>query len=200
LSAIAAGDGVSIGHKVMPSDSAGAGVLSIMNKTLITILLAIALCSVNGLAKDKKTKTGGTDAAFIPKAASGGMTEVELGKLAAEKGASQEVKDFGNRMVKDHSKANDELKEVAGKMNVTVPGKVDAKHQAMIAKMSALSGAAFDKAYVKGMVKAHKEDIALFEGADKEVKNDDLKKFIENTIPVMKDHLAMIEKFDQVKK
>jgi len=171
-----------------------------MNKIfVITLLAATALCAGNGFAKDEM-KTGGVDAAFIPKAASGGMTEVELGKLAAEKGASQEVKDFGNQMVKDHSKANDELKEVAGKMNVTVPEKVDAKHQAMIAKMSALSGAAFDKAYVKGMVKAHKEDIAFFESADKEVKNEDLKKFIENTIPVMKEHLAMIEKFDQVKK
>jgi putative membrane protein len=185
----------------MPSESVGAGVVSIMNKTLITTLMAAtALCAVSGFAKDKEMKTGGMDAAFIPKAANGGMTEVELGKLAAEKGASQEVKDFGNQMVKDHSKANDELKEVAGKMNVTVPEKVDAKHQAMIAKMSALSGAAFDKAYVKGMVKAHKEDIALFESADKEVKNEDLKKFIENTIPVMKEHLAMIEKFDQLKK
>jgi putative membrane protein len=172
-----------------------------MNKTFVTTLLAAtALCAASGFAKDKEMKTGGMDAAFIPKAASGGMTEVELGKLAAEKGASQEVKDFGNQMVKDHSKANDELKEVAGKMNVTVPEKVDAKHQAMIAKMSALSGAAFDKAYVKGMVKAHQEDIALFESADKEVKNEDLKKFIENTLPVMKEHLAMIEKFDQVKK
>jgi putative membrane protein len=172
-----------------------------MNKTFIITLLAVtALCAATGFAKDKEMQTGGMDAEFIPKAAGGGMTEVELGKLAAEKGASQEVKNFGNQMVKDHSKANDELKELAGKMNVMVPEKVDAKHQAMIAKMSALSGAHFDKAYVNKMVKAHKEDIELFESAEKEVKNEDLKKFIEKTIPVMKEHLAMIEKFDQIKK
>jgi putative membrane protein len=172
-----------------------------MNKTFTTTLLAVtALCASTGFAKDKEMKTGGMDAAFIAKAASGGMTEVELGKLAAERGASQEVKDFGNQMVKDHSKANDELKEVAGKMNVMVPEKVGSKHQAMIAKMSALSGADFDKAYVNEMVKAHKEDIALFERADQEVENADLKKFIENTLPVMKEHLEMIEKFDQIKK
>jgi putative membrane protein len=187
--------------KVMPSDSARRAVFSIMNKTFITTFLAAtALSAASGFAEDKEMKTEGMDAAFIAKAAAGGMTEVELGKLAAEKGASQEVKDFGNQMVKDHSKANDELKEVAGKMNVMVPEKVDAKHQAMIARMSALSGAAFDKAYVNGMVKAHKADIALFESADKEVKNADLKQFIEKTIPVMKEHLAMIEKFDQIKK
>ncbi len=172
-----------------------------MNKTLITTILAVATFAAGGAsAKDKEMKAGGMDATFIPKAASGGITEVELGKMAADKGASQEVKDFGSQMVKDHSMANDELKEVAGKMNVTVPDKVDAKHRMMIDKMSAMSGAAFDKAYASGMVKAHKEDIALFEQADKTVKNDDLKSFIEKTIPVMKEHLAMIEKLEQVKK
>src|SRR4030095_1841946 len=65
---------------------------------------------------------------FIKKAADGGMTEVELGRLAAEKGGSDEVKDFGNQMVKDHSKINDDLKEVAAKMNVTLPSAVSAKH------------------------------------------------------------------------
>ena len=172
-----------------------------MNKTIIaTILTVTAFAAGNALAKDKEMKTSAMGASFIPKAANGGMTEVELGKLAEEKGGSDEVKDFGKQMVKDHSKANDELKEVAGKMNVMVPDKLDAKHQAMITKMQALSGPAFDKAYVNGMVKAHKEDIALFENADKEVKNEDLKAFIEKTIPVMKEHLSMIEKFDQVKK
>jgi len=173
-----------------------------MNKIFgfTAVVAAAALCAHGSLAAEKKMEATAKEKAFVMKAANGGMTEVELGKLAAEKGASQEVKDFGNQMVKDHSKANDELKEVAGQMNVTMPAKVDAKHQAMIAKMSALSGAAFDKAYVNGMVKAHKEDIALFESADKEVKNEDLKQFIEKTVPVMKGHLGMIEKFEQVKK
>jgi predicted outer membrane protein len=100
-------------------------VFSFMNKTFITTLfVATALCAASGFAKDKEMKTGGMAAAFIVKAASGGMTEVELGKLAAEKGASQEVKDFGNQMVKDHSKTNDERKEVAGKMNMMVPEKL----------------------------------------------------------------------------
>lgn len=170
-----------------------------MNKSLITLLAATTVCSV-AFAKDKDMKAGAMDAGFIPKAANGGMTEVQLGQMAEDKGASDAVKDFGKQMVKDHSEANSELKEVAGKMNVMVPDKLDAKHQAMVEKMSAMSGAAFDTAYVNGMVKAHKEDIALFEQADKTVKNDDLKKFIEKTVPIMKEHLAMIEKFDQAKK
>jgi putative membrane protein len=102
-------------------------------------------------------------------------------------------------MVKDHSKANDQLKEVASKMGVSVPDKVDAMHQEKLAKMSKMSGAAFDKTYVMDMIKAHQKDIAEFETADKQVKNADLKKFIEDTVPVMKEHLEMIQKFDQAK-
>jgi putative membrane protein len=172
------------------------------NKTFVlTMAIAAALCAPGAVAfaKDKDVKAGGIDAAFIKKAANGGMTEVELGKIAVEKGESQEVKDFGNQMVKDHSKAGDQLKEVAAKMSVEVPEKVDAKHQMLIDKMSAMSGAAFDKAYVKEMIKAHEKDIADFEKAEKELKNADLKKFIEETLPTMKEHLEMIKKFDQAK-
>jgi putative membrane protein len=172
------------------------------NKTfMVAVIVAAAVCAPNfgALGKDKEAKAGGIDASFIKKAADGGMTEVALGKVAAEKGGSQEVKDFGNQMVKDHSKANDELKEIASKMNVGVPAKVSADHQAKIDKISGLAGAAFDKAYVQEMVTAHEKDIAAFEKADKEVKNDDLKKFIEDTLPTMKGHLEMIKKFDQAK-
>ena len=136
---------------------------------------------------------------FIKKAADGGLTEVELGRLAAEKGGSDEVKDFGNEMVKDHSKLNDNLKEIAAKMNVTVPENISAKHHAAIEKMSSLSGAAFDKAYVNAMLMDHEKDIGEFEKADKEVKNSDLKQFIEDALPIMKDHLEKIRKFDQAK-
>ncbi len=159
----------------------------------------LALSSQPSQGADKEAMATPMEKTFITKAANGGMAEVALGKLAAEKGASDAVKDFGNRMVKDHSKANDELKEVASKLNATVPAKVDAMHQATIDKMSGMSGAAFDTAYVKDMIKDHKKDIAEFETADKSVKNADLKKFIEETVPVMKEHLTMIEKFDQAK-
>lgn len=172
-------------------------------KTLaLTLGVAAALCAPwqHGFAADEHTaQATAAEKMFIKKAADGGMTEVELGKLAAEKGGSDAVKDFGNEMVKDHGKINDNLKEVAAKMNVTVPTKISAKHQATIEKMSAMSGADFDKAYVPAMIKDHEMDIAEFEKADKMVKNEDLKKFIEDSIPMMKDHLEKIKKFDQAK-
>jgi len=167
-----------------------------MHRLFITITLAVGLGAGTELfAKEKSESGGGADAAFIKKAANGGMTEVELGKIAAEKGQSQEVKDFGNRMVTDHGKANDQLKTVASKLNVTVPDKVDAKHQATIDKFSKMSsGDAFDKAYAKNMVQDHQEDIAEFQKASKQVKDADLKKFIDDTVPVMKEHLDMAKK------
>lgn len=158
--------------------------------------MAAAVC----LGADKeKTAEGGkskADAMFIKKAANGGMTEVELGKIAQDKGQKQEVKDFGARMVKDHGKANDDLKSVAAKMNIEVPDKVNAKHQATIDKFSKMSADSFDAAYVKEMIKDHKKDIAEFEEAQGEVKNEDLKKFINDTVPVMKEHLEMVQKIE----
>jgi putative membrane protein len=91
-----------------------------IHRLFITITLAIGLTTGAQLfAKEKSKSSGGTDAAFIKKAANGGITEVELGRIAAEKGTSQDVKDFGNRMVTDHGKANDQLKTVASKLNHT---------------------------------------------------------------------------------
>jgi putative membrane protein len=172
-------------------------------KTLLTILgISAALCAFSShtfAADENGTKATARERMFIKKAAMGGMTEVALGKVAAQNGGSQDVKDFGNQMVTDHSKINDNLKEVAGKMGVTIPDSLDSMHQAMVDKMSKLSGAEFDKAYVKDMVKDHEKDIAEFDRAKSMVKNDDLKKFIDDSVPTMKDHLDKIKKFDQAK-
>jgi putative membrane protein len=171
----------------------------------VTLGLAVALC-VSGQnlfatdATEGEARTTASDKAFMKKAAIGGMTEVSLGKLAGEKGESKEVKDFGEKMVKDHTKIADNLKEVAGKLEVTLPEKVDATHQVKIDKMEKASGTGFDSAYVNAMVMAHKKDIAAFEEAGKETKNEDLKKFIDDSVPTMKEHLDMINKFSQTKK
>jgi putative membrane protein len=186
---------------------------------ILTLSTAVALSSVSGAKKEKaeasptETKTSApetkasaadpkasaADTAFIKKAADGGMTEVELGKIAEKNGEKEDVKSFGSHMVKDHGKANDELKSIASKMNVTVPDKVSAEHQAKIDKMSKLSGAAFDTAYAKEMVAAHEKTIASFEAAKGKVGNEDLKKFIDDTLPVIKEHLEMAKKMQAAK-
>lgn len=136
------------------------------------------------------------DAKFAMMAAMGGMEEVEMGKLAAEKGASDEVRQFGQRMVDDHSKANEELMQLASSKGWTLPTALDPKHQADMQKMSALSGEAFDKAYVKMMVKDHKKDVGEFQKQSARGADAELKAFAARTLPTLQEHLQMIQRID----
>ncbi len=105
----------------------------------------------------------GTDQHFIREAIQGNLAEVKVGNLAEEKGASQGVKDFGATLAKDHAAANDKVKQVAQSAGVTPPTEPNAKQKAMYKELSALSGEQFDRHFVQGMVKDHKEDIAKYE-------------------------------------
>ena len=134
------------------------------------------------------------DAKFAVAAANGGMAEVELGTLAQEKAVNAKVKDFGSMMVKDHSKANDEMKALAKSKGITLPDSIDSKEKKVKSDLSAKSGADFDKAYVSNMIDDHKEDIKEFEDAAKNVKDPDLKAFAVKTLPTLKMHLDAIQK------
>ncbi|HEY7211799.1 MAG TPA: DUF4142 domain-containing protein [Bryobacteraceae bacterium] len=133
------------------------------------------------------------DKKFLKDAALGGMAEVELGKLAAEKGASDGVKQFGQKMVDDHSKANDQLKEVAAKTQIEVPSSLDSKHQKTLDKLAKLSGPEFDKAYIKDMVKDHREDVSDFQAEAQNGTNPNIRQFAASTLPTLKEHLNMAE-------
>lgn len=131
------------------------------------------------------------DKAFVMEAARGGMAEVELGRLAADKATNADVKQFGQRMVDDHSKANDELKGLASQKNITLPTETDAKHKATQARLSKLSGDAFDKAYMADMVADHNKDVAAFTRASKTAKDADLKAWAGKTLPTLQEHQKM---------
>ncbi|MBV9866148.1 MAG: DUF4142 domain-containing protein [Abitibacteriaceae bacterium] len=148
-------------------------------------------------AKTSHRSKGVSDKTFMMKAAQGGMTEVQLGQMASEKGASNAVKEFGQRMVTDHSKANDQLKQVAAQKGVTLPTDIGAKNKALAARLSKLSGAAFDRAYVTAMVKDHKEDVAEFKKESTHGKDQDVKSFAAQTLPVITDHLKMVTMMKQ---
>jgi putative membrane protein len=126
-------------------------------------------------------------------AAQGGMTEVQLGKVASEKGNSDQVKAFGARMVKDHTQANDELMGIAQKKGVTLSTTLDSRHQAMVDQMSKLSGPAFDKAYISGMVRDHEKTVALFKEEAQSGLDPDLKAFANKTLPTLEDHCSSIK-------
>jgi putative membrane protein len=136
------------------------------------------------------------DHKFAMEAAMGGLMEVELGRLAAQKGASDEVRQFGQRMVDDHSKANEELTRVVSAKAMTPPAALDAKHQAEMQKLSALSGEKFDKEYVKMMVSDHKKDVAEFQKEASGGKDADIKAFASSTLPTLQEHLQMIQRIN----
>jgi putative membrane protein len=126
---------------------------------------------------------------FAVEAASGGMMEVELGKLAQEKAASQRVKDFGAMMVKAHSAAGDKLKAIASAKNITLPAEMGDKQKKDMEDLSKKSGKDFDKAYMDMMLDDHKKDVKKFEDAADKCKDPDLKTFASATLPTLRMHL-----------
>ncbi|BCG48564.1 outer membrane protein-like protein [Citrifermentans bremense] len=151
----------------------------------VVSLFALSM-AIPALAADKLSRS---DKAFVKDAASGGMMEVEAGRLAQQKGASQEIKDFGQMMVTDHGKANDELEAIIAKKQMKKPAKMDAKHKKMVDQLNALSGAEFDKKYAKEMVKDHEKDVAKFKKASGKVKDPEIKAWVDKTLPVLEQHL-----------
>ena len=124
-------------------------------------------------------------------AAMGGMMEVELGRLAVQQGSSDAVKQFGQRMVDDHGKANTELMSLASSKGITLPTALDEKHQEQVTKLSGRSGADFDRAYAKLMVSDHNKDVSEFEKHSTRGTDPDLKAFATRTLPVLREHLQL---------
>ena len=140
-------------------------------------------------AKNSGSQLNAVDRHFMRKAGEGGLAEVELGKLATEKGQSDEVKKFGQRMVDDHSKANDQLKQLAESKGVTLPSSLSAKDKSTKAKLEKLSGEQFDRAYMNDMVQDHTKDVSEFQRASTQAKDSDVKSFASQTLPTLQDHL-----------
>lgn len=101
---------------------------------------------------------------FINEAAITNMAEVQLGKLAQERATDPQVKQFAEMMVRDHTKANDELKQAASQMNVQLPTELDEKHRDLADRLSKLQGQEFDREYMNAMVDGHEDAINLVEG------------------------------------
>ncbi len=140
------------------------------------------------------------DKKFLKDAAMGGLTEVALGKLAVEKGSSDAVKQFGQKMIDDHTKVNDELKQLAASGKVSVPDALDSKHQSRAEKLAKLSGTEFDKAYIKDQLKYHQQNVKEFQeeaqyGSVAEVKN-----FAAKALPTVQQHRQVAKDLSESKK
>jgi putative membrane protein len=148
--------------------------------------------------KADRPGAGGTapEATFITKAAHANMAEVELGKLALEKAGSEEVKKFAQRMVDDHTKANEELKTLAQNKKFTLPDGPDPHLKAIQTRLSNLSGPSFDRAYMQTMIVDHRKAVSDFRLASKSAKDADVKGWAAKTLPTLEDHLKMAQATD----
>ncbi len=140
-----------------------------------------------------KTMMTSPDAKFAAKAAQGGLTEVKTGQLAADKASNPDVKALGQQMVDDHGKANEQLKAIAQEKGMTLPTDVSGKQQAMYDKLSKLSGAEFDNAYVKAMLMDHQEDVKEFTKESSKGKDEKIKGFATQTLPIIQGHLDKLK-------
>jgi putative membrane protein len=150
---------------------------------------AIAGAQMSPTAASAASTLSAGDRKFLNEAADGAMAEVELGKLAMQKASDENVKKFGQRMVDDHSKANDELRELAKRKGVDLPQAPSAKNQNLKRRLASLSGPAFDKAYMTDMVTDHKEDVAAFQKESNVARDPLVKSFATQTLPTLRGHL-----------
>ena len=160
----------------------------------VSVTLGLTLLALGLLVSraNAATTISMADTNFILAAAQGGMTEVKLGELAATNGMRDDVKGFGQMMVKDHTAINDDMKVLAAQKGVTLPNGLDAKHQAMVDKLTALTGSEFDDAYIAGMIKAHTKDAKAFKAESVATSDADIKIFLDKSIPVVEAHLQHI--------
>lgn len=129
------------------------------------------------------------DRQFLQEAAQGGLAEVELGRIAQQNASSEAVKQFGARMVHDHSQANNQLMQIVENHGMTPPVSVDETHKVLMSRLSALNGKDFDRAYMAGMVTDHQKDVREFEQAVGTGGAQDVKQFAQQTLPTLRQHL-----------
>ena len=145
-------------------------------------------------ATGTKASLARADKDFAMKAAQAGLAEVAAGKLAASNGANAEVKKFGEHMAQDHTKANDELMQIAQSKSLALPAEPDRAHQRLAKQLQGLSGDRFDRTYMREAgIKDHKAAYALFSNEAKKGKDPELRAFAQKTLPDIQEHLKMAQ-------
>ncbi|MDX5480870.1 MAG: DUF4142 domain-containing protein [Hymenobacteraceae bacterium] len=134
---------------------------------------------------------------FMTKAASNSMLEVEAGRLAQERGQMQEVKDYGQMMVTDHTNANDQLRQLAQQKNITLPDSMGQDHRDQLQNLRDKTGQEFDQQYMDLMVSSHEDAVSMFEDAANNMQDPDVKNFASTTLPKLREHLDRARQLDE---
>jgi putative membrane protein len=164
-----------------------------MRRFLAAGLVTLAL----GIVSPAFSAEESVDQKFAADAAMDSMAEVELGRLAVDKSDNPKVREFANRMIQDHSKANMQLASIAKSANVVLPSEPGEKLQKPMNMLSGLSDKDFDRAYVKEMVKDHEKAVKLFQKYQRESSNKELGAFAQQTLPILEEHLQMAQTLEK---
>jgi putative membrane protein len=142
-------------------------------------------------AKPAADHSNTQDKLFVRQAAIGNQAEVELGKLAGKKAASQPVRDFAQHMIDDHGKSGDLVRKLGRSINANIPKELDPEHQSVRAKLEKASGKDFDVAYIGSMIQDHQRTANLLQWQISNGQNESLKKYAADTLPDVMEHLEM---------
>ena len=148
--------------------------------------------AANSISNSVGSKTTPSPESFLSDSAEGGMTEVELGKLAQAKSKNADIKKFAQMLVEDHSKANTEVKALAAKKNINLPTGMGS-HQSTYDKLKGLTGDEFDEQFVENMVDDHEKDVSAFQKESQNSSDPDVKAFAAKTLPVLQKHLDTVK-------
>jgi putative membrane protein len=172
-----------------------------MKTTLYLTTLGL-VCGLTAWAQATRAddRTALNDQQFVNMAATSGMAEVKLGRLAMDRSSNVEVKQFGQQLVKDHTQANQDLMKLAEKKNLKIPRNLDGRHQELIERFGKMRETDFDRQYIKQMVQDHQEAVNLFEREAKNGQDAELKTFAEKTLPTLRNHLRMAQALEAKQK
>jgi len=172
--------------------------------TVLALGISLAIVSATA-AEDKNDRDRGdnnkqvSDREFVQLASASGLAEVNLGNVARTRAASDGVRQFAQTLVQDHTQANQQLLQLANRKGWTLARSMDQKHQELERKLTGLSGAAFDREFVRSQIKDHEMAIDLFQSQAKNGKDKDLSNWAEKTLPHLKHHLEMARKLSDDK-
>lgn len=136
------------------------------------------------------------DRNFITEAAQGGTAEVKLSQLATERANDEQVKQFAQHMIHDHTQANEELMQLASSEGVTVNQELDQKHKDLMNRLSSLKSDEFDREYIDAMVQDHKKVVSEFEREISQGQDHELKQWASSILPKLQQHLQMAQQLD----
>lgn len=159
----------------------------------LLLFLAAGGLALSANAEDKKSSLNASDTTFVKETGQAGMAEVKIATLGTQKAERADVKEFATMLVTDHTKANDELKNLAMAKNVELSAVISADASDAFKDLEKESGAAFDKAFLDQMEKDHKKDIDAFEEKEKDAADAELKAWVSKTLPTLKAHLERVK-------